>query len=338
MDAFPGTTVNGEPRPVSQLLEDLSSDLASGHARELIPLETGFQPLDNVIGGGLRPGDLILVGGMPGAGKTVLALQWARNLARAGVDVTYLCYEHEEADLLMRLLALEMGELPEADQEDTEKIRLRIRDAAVVGGRGLREVFDQDPLARTAYERLQVYARWLRVLKASGRYTGVPEIERMLTSARQDRSVLVVDYLQKVALARQVPDEAEKVTIVTEDLKELALTYKVPMVCVVAADRQGLKSPRLRLHDLRGSSALAFESDIAIMLNDKYSAVAKVHRAYDPLKAATFRDWVVASIEKNRGGPPGVHLEFRKDFAHFRFDPVGGVVSETLVDERSDAE
>jgi hypothetical protein len=42
------------------------------------------------------------------------------------------------------------------------------------------------------------------------------------------------------------------------------------------------------------------------------------------------------SIEKNRGGPNLIDLEFRKDFRHFRFDPDGGIVSEKLVDERSD--
>jgi hypothetical protein len=44
----------------------------------------------------------------------------------------------------------------------------------------------------------------------------------------------------------------------------------------------------------------------------------------------------VFSIEKNRGGPNLIDLEFRKDFAHFRFEPDGGVVAEKLVSERID--
>jgi hypothetical protein len=39
------------------------------------------------------------------------------------------------------------------------------------------------------------------------------------------------------------------------------------------------------------------------------------------------------SIEKNRRGPANIDLQFAKDLAHFRFDPYGTVVEETLVDD-----
>src|SRR5438445_628967 len=59
-------------------------------------------------GGGLRPGDLVLVGGAQAVGKTTLTLQMARNLAAQGnVACTFVCYEHDELYLLQRLLALE---------------------------------------------------------------------------------------------------------------------------------------------------------------------------------------------------------------------------------------
>jgi hypothetical protein len=49
---------------------------------------------------------------------------------------------------------------------------------------------------------------------------------------------------------------------------------------------------------------------------------------YDEVRARTFREWLVVSIEKNRGGPNLIDLEFRKDFTHFRLDPQGGIVAE----------
>ncbi|MDQ3972925.1 MAG: helicase DnaB, partial [Actinomycetota bacterium] len=76
------------------------------------------------------------------------------------------------------------------------------------------------------------------------------------------------------------------------------------------------------------------ESDVIILLNDKFQVVSKVHLAYDPVRAETFRRYAVFTIEKNRGGPALLDLEFRKDFASFRFDPLGGYVAERLVDER----
>ena len=155
-----------------------------------------------------------------------------------------------------------------------------------------------------------------------------------LESDPEANIVLFVDYLQKVAMHPEPPVEAEKITQVTESLKDMALTYKIPIICVVAADKEGLQSRRLRLHHLRGSSALMYECDVAVILNDKFNTVSKVHLAYDPVRAETFKDWVVFTVEKNRGGPNLLDLEFRKDFLHFRFDPEGNLVQEKLIDER----
>src|SRR5207249_1021390 len=94
------------PRTVADVLNDLDYDIKSGQALDLVPISTHFDPFDAVLGGGIRSGDLILVGGMPGVGKTVVTLQWARNMAISGETAIYACYEHEESALLGRLLAL----------------------------------------------------------------------------------------------------------------------------------------------------------------------------------------------------------------------------------------
>jgi hypothetical protein len=73
-------------------------------------------------------------------------------------------------------------------------------------------------------------------------------------------------------------------------------------------------------------------------LNDKSQAVSKVHLAYDPVRAATFKHQVVFTVEKNRGGQAPLDLEFRKDFASYRFQTRGAFVSDRLVDERLDIE
>jgi hypothetical protein len=114
----------------------------------------------------------------------------------------------------------------------------------------------------------------------------------------------------------------------------MSLRNKFPIVAVVAADREGLRSRRLRLHHLRGSSALAYEPDVVLLLNDKFNCVSKVHLAYDATRASTYRNYTVFTLEKNRGGANLVDLEFRKDFVYYRYDPVGGLVEENLIDER----
>lgn len=325
------------PRTVASVLDDLDRQVQAGGANELIPLGTEFTPLDSVLNGGIRPGDLVLVGGMPGVGKTVVTLQWARNMARRGITAIFACYEHEEAALLGRLLALELGDLPHAsDDAEMEKLRLGIQEVAVGSGRSLRDVLDSEDTIRRAYEHIESYAENLLLVKASSAHTGTAELEEMMLERRDagEKVVLFVDYLQKVSVRPEPPDESEKVTKVTEELKDMALRHKIPIICVVAADKEGLRSRRLRLHHLRGSSALAYEADVVVLLNDKFNCVSKVHLAYDPVKAQSFRNYAVFTLEKNRGGPNLIDLEYRKDFVYYRFDPVGGMVEEKLIDER----
>jgi replicative DNA helicase len=102
----------------------------------------------------------------------------------------------------------------------------------------------------------------------------------------------------------------------------------------VAADREGLKAKRLRNHHLRGSSAINYESDIILILNDKYHIVAKVNIEFNPYQAQRYRDWVIATVEKNRGGQDNIDLEYEKLFEFSCFDPTGRVTAEKLIEER----
>jgi replicative DNA helicase len=331
----------GTPRSVFSVLTGLDEDLKSGQGKTFVPVPTGFQALDHVLGGGVRAGDLILVGGAPGVGKTIVSLQWARNIALSGASCIYACYEHEESALLGRLLALEMGEMPGGtDEYDTEleKMRLGIQEIAAGSMRSLEDVLQGEGMVSRAYEHIESYGTRLWLVRASGAHTTIDRIEEMIKEQQRQNPdgnlVLFVDYLQKVAMHPEPPVESEKITQVTEALKDMALTYKVPIVAIVAADKEGLQSKRLRLHHLRGSSALMYECDVAVILNDKFNTVSKVHLAYDPVRAETFHDWVVFTVEKNRGGPNLLDLEFRKDFLHFRFEPEGNIVAEKLIDER----
>src|SRR6267143_1685616 len=72
------------PRSALDVLTNLNERIASGKVDEFQPIATGFVPMDKTIGGGLRPGELMLIGGAQGAGKTTMALQMARNMAASG--------------------------------------------------------------------------------------------------------------------------------------------------------------------------------------------------------------------------------------------------------------
>ncbi len=63
---------------------------------------TGIGELDRVLGGGLVPGGVILVGGDPGIGKSTLLLQAAGTLARRGLRVLYVSGEESLAQVSER--------------------------------------------------------------------------------------------------------------------------------------------------------------------------------------------------------------------------------------------
>ena len=73
-------------------------------------LKTGILELDRVLGGGLVPGSLILVGGDPGIGKSTLLLQVCRHLAE-GRGVLYISGEESLSQIKLR--ANRMGEFCE---------------------------------------------------------------------------------------------------------------------------------------------------------------------------------------------------------------------------------
>ena len=70
-------------------------------------LSTGLPGLDRVLGGGLVPGSVVLLGGEPGIGKSTLLLQAGRGLAENGRDVLYA--SAEESVQQVRLRAERLG-------------------------------------------------------------------------------------------------------------------------------------------------------------------------------------------------------------------------------------
>src|SRR6188474_3928071 len=103
-------TDNGSmaPRSALDVLVDLNERVTTGQLAEYQPVPLGFTPMDKTIGTGLRAGELLMIGGAQGTGKTTMALQMARNIAQSGqANVLYVCFEHDEEYLLSRLMAME---------------------------------------------------------------------------------------------------------------------------------------------------------------------------------------------------------------------------------------
>src|SRR4051794_17494852 len=297
---------------------------------------TGFTPLDGYLGGGFRSGELTLVGGPQGLGKTTMALQFARNVAAAGRDVVYFSFEHDEVNVLTRLIALEAGLRDGNDAVTLREIRHAL-DSTQASTEGLAGRLAGLGGGADAVKAVEAYGDRILVNRASGKDTTAEVVREMVAGYVADghaKPLVVVDYVQKVAVPG-VHDEHERSTHVVESLKDIALELDVPVVGIVAADKEGLAGlGRLRIFHLRGSSALAYEADVVLMINDKYDVVARHHLVYDVSNAERFRGFVVVTIEKNRSGLDRIDMEFRKVFEQGRFDTEGNIVTEQLMDDR----
>jgi replicative DNA helicase len=331
-----------QPRSALDVLNTLSDKVSRGEVGEYQPVPLGLTPLDKTLGGGIRAGELLLIGGAQGTGKTTLALQIARNIALGGqASVLYICFEHDEEYLLSRLIAMESALEGMPQTTGGMKIQdVRREILATWMAQGATEAADLagNPRLRPALDRITRYGQNLFLMRGMQTTSTVENLRELVNAFRRlapDRQLVVfVDYLQKVPMIPDAANETERVTVVVNGLKDVALTQSVAMVSIVAADKEGLKAARLRNHHLRGSSAINYEADIILIMNEKYSIVAKVNIEFNPYQAQRFRDWIIVTVEKNRAGQNSIDLEFEKHFEFSCFDPTGRSVQEKLIEER----
>jgi replicative DNA helicase len=317
---------------VADLLRAHQDNDGASRGHVAAELETGFDLLDSVLAGGLSIGDLCVIGGAPGVGKTILALQMARNMAVTGHRVLYCCYEHDVATLLGRLVACEIGNLQTPmPVADVHLIRLNIR--AMMAGRWTpAEPGAAHPALQAAITSVESYGDRLVLAELSAAKGTIGHITDRLPDDENNYDAVFVDYLQKVGVPGALSG-IDRWSIAVEGLKNLALQKRCLVVALSALDRESLKKRRVSLDGLRGADAIAHEADVALILNDKLRAVSRSHLAFDTTLHETFAKYTVVTIEKNRRGRAPIDMEYAKDFPHFRFDPVGQFVAERLVDD-----
>ncbi len=84
-------------------------ELRQVEAREQQRLQTGIGELDTVLGGGLVPGSLVLIGGAPGIGKSTLTTMALANLRARGRRALYVSAEESAAQIRLRAERLRGG-------------------------------------------------------------------------------------------------------------------------------------------------------------------------------------------------------------------------------------
>lgn len=124
------------PDPLATLLARIDRVSDGGQVADTVP--TGFPSLDRAIGGGLRRGELVVLGGDVGSGKSALVQAIAAHGARSGYRTAYLTSELSPERVHERLLAMEgrarvddlrNGTLTDIARAELGAVALRLRDA-----------------------------------------------------------------------------------------------------------------------------------------------------------------------------------------------------------------
>ena len=165
-------------------------------------ISTGLRALDNNLH--LVPGNFVVIGGRPSAGKTALSLQLACEIAKNGRKVAYFSLETDPDTLYARIIANQLGvplhtvknktvSIDELDRlADIKKYPLFVRSAA---GKSVGWI-------RTQSIRMQakvVFVDYLQLIHQAGakdRYSAVTEISMALHEFAQSTGTLVVALAQ----------------------------------------------------------------------------------------------------------------------------------------------
>jgi len=97
------TKSSSSSKPKAQSIQEIQED-------EVVRFSSFDKELDNILGGGIVPGSLTLIGGSPGVGKSTLLLKTAANIARSGKNVLYVTGEESAGQIKLRANRLDANE------------------------------------------------------------------------------------------------------------------------------------------------------------------------------------------------------------------------------------
>ncbi len=131
------TTKKGGTRNGFRLQEAKAVAYTEIESQDDVRVSSGITEFDRVLGGGIVPGTLVLLGGDPGIGKSTLLLQVADKLSTSGATVLYISGEESERQIKLRgerlgIAAPNLLLLPETSLENIFREIERVQPSALI--------------------------------------------------------------------------------------------------------------------------------------------------------------------------------------------------------------
>lgn len=291
---------------------------------------TGLRSLDKALGGGMYPGDFVLVGGRPAMGKSGLGFNMAAAAALRGEPAAIYSPEMHELNVLRRIMS-EMTSIPFD----------AIRDGTIT-----QRQFDRLAEAKTRLDRAPLF------IEAQGGLT-LPQLKMRLRNFARHGAlrVIVIDGVGLVNAPPHVERQGDTavMTYVSKGLKQLAKETGAAVVGLsqLSRDVERRDDKRPMMADLRQSGSLEQDADAILFLFREEYYLSRVTLSRGPRERD--EDWAArqehhhqrlhdmrgkgeAIIAKLREGATGrVMLDWRGEFRAYREPVDGEYIQEDMV-------
>ena len=215
---------------------------------ECVP--TGLDHLDDAMGGGYPVKALIVFMASTGVGKSLTMCHSAASALKIGRDVLYITMEMAEEKIAQRidcnLLDLTVKEI--LDMEKTDYVSEFEKMKKSEHGRLIIKEYGTGSASITNFKAL---------------------IQELKSKQNFEPSIIFIDYLNICASARagKNSNSYEKVKYIAEELRSLAMEFKVPIISATQANRDGINNSELDLTNTSESIALPATCDAMFALS-----------------------------------------------------------------------
>lgn len=235
-----------EPRRIGDLLPGWVDDLTERSQGKSDAVSTGLEGIDNIVSGGFRPGELVVLAARPSMGKSALALGIARSVAKQGLPVVVLTMEDSEQMLISRQVAA-AGRWNLADLRRPDRAREGMWTAVARAADELANLplyVDDQP----ALGLVDVRTKALQVKRKAG-----------------GLGMVMVDYLQ--LMEGEGETRAHELTKIVRGMKRVAKELRVPLVllCQLSRKADETKAPP-RMDHLAESGGIEQAADVIGLL------------------------------------------------------------------------
>lgn len=208
-------------------------------------VRTGYRHIDALLGGGFLNSGLYILAARPGMGKTTFALSIADAVAKRGEAVLFVSLEMDNEQIMAKRIASLTGLSASELMMDklTPEAYKKMAEAA--------KTLEKPPfhLNRKTWATVDDVRNWARKVK--------------------DLKLVVIDYFGLLKYPGKAAGRYEAMTEISGQLKALARSLKVPIVCLAQLNRENMnrKGMKPQLSDLRDTGALEQDADGVIFLH-----------------------------------------------------------------------